>query len=953
MAKRLPTPAARLVRIASRTALAALLAAALVPSIAFADTDGSDPDAPEAHETTPEADHPSAAAPGDTAPDDGIVISSVSDDPALEPEMPSSPGESESAEAPSPDEAVPLSASATVYSDAEAVAFLEEQMIARETNIRVTVYDDKFYDSGFDSRSYARQIVYDAFERDFTTPNAGDYLFKHYGGFQASMTLNYMSGWISITYEFEYHTTAAQEAEVDRAATALLAGLGVAGLSDYQKVKAIHDWIVSHVAYDDANVSNPDYKLQFTAYAALIQRVAVCQGFGSLFYRLCLESGVSCRYISGIGQGGDHGWNIVELDGRWYNIDVTWDQNIGNFNHIAYDFFLKCPANFSDHTRDAEYDTAAFHQAHPMAASDYEEWMDPGPQRTDISSALVSGVPTSAQLYTGYAIAPSVTLALDGKTLRPGTDYAVSYADNVMPGTARIVITGIGEYGGAIERTFSIVWTPECEVFLDTPPDIWYYREGALPYVVEHGLMTGTRNGDELTGNFDPETPITRAQVAIVLWRLAGEPNAYFAEGFDDVAGASYYYDAVSWAQQEGIVEGTRDPHTQQLTGLFKPDDAVTREQFAKMLAEYARQICRIDTTSDCAAASQLPDWDATSEWAREYVGWAVEEGIITGSVESGVTYLRAGNGATRVQAAKMLMVFDRDVIGHYIQTEPRLVEENGFRALVFSGTEGYLPGDTVITANHPATSERSTRFTYHGPGAYVFEYTGGQERLAAPEQIGEAPVKYLNVESCGLASLDVSACSELRSLTAYDNELSALDLSGCPDLEQLNVSVNLFASLDLTGLSNLVEIEAAFNELPAIDLSGCPDLETANLRFNDLTSIDVSSNPRLTYLDLDCNKLSELDVRACTELTMLSFESNAIASIDVSRCTNLYYLGAAENALTELDISGLDELAYLTCNDNFIEDTSALEAWLAEPGHDGEVLPQAGASAASLPLAA
>ena len=75
--------------------------------------------------------------------------------------------------------------------------------------------------------------------------------------------------------------------------------------------------------------------------------------------------------------------------------------------------------------------------------------------------------------------------------------------------------------------------------------------------------------------------------------------------------------------------------------------------------------------------------------------------------------------------------------------------------------------------------------------------------------------------------------------------------------------------------------------------------------------------------------------------LETLDVSMNQIAQLDVSANTKLSYLDCSDNLLTGLDIAGLEKLVYLYCDDNYIADTSVLEAWLAEPGHEGKVTPQ------------
>ena len=79
--------------------------------------------------------------------------------------------------------------------------------------------------------------------------------------------------------------------------------------------------------YDYTNLNDDNYKLKYTAYAAMCNGTAVCQGYSNLLYRMLLEAGVDCRIISGIGVSGGHAWNIVRLGDLYYNVDATWDSN--------------------------------------------------------------------------------------------------------------------------------------------------------------------------------------------------------------------------------------------------------------------------------------------------------------------------------------------------------------------------------------------------------------------------------------------------------------------------------------------------------------------------------------------------------------------------------------------------------------------------------------------------
>ena len=127
----------------------------------------------------------------------------------------------------------------------------------------------------------------------------------------------------------EYRTTLAQEQTVASRVESLVRELGISGQSDYQKALAINQWLYTNVNYDYANLEDTTYTLKFTDYAALIDKVAVCQGFALAFYRLALEAGLDARYIRSAEM--NHAWNIVRINGIYYELDSTWDSNIRQY----------------------------------------------------------------------------------------------------------------------------------------------------------------------------------------------------------------------------------------------------------------------------------------------------------------------------------------------------------------------------------------------------------------------------------------------------------------------------------------------------------------------------------------------------------------------------------------------------------------------------------------------
>ena len=259
------------------------------------------------------------------------------------------------------EENVSLSASEYLSVSKASVSF-REQMKKRTKTIVVNV-------STKESPDISHKIV-DGAVTHTGNPKEGDYLLWQYAGWNCSYSYSYSGGtyYITLTYTVTYYTSAAQEADVDKKIASLKSSLRLndASMSDYQKIKAIYDYLTENVTYDYDHLYDDTYKRKHTAYAALIDKKAVCQGYAVLFYRMALEAGIDARYISGIGNGGAHGWNIVKIGNYYYNLDATWDAG-----RQDYEYFLKTDKNFGDHARYTDYASANFYQAYPMASADY------------------------------------------------------------------------------------------------------------------------------------------------------------------------------------------------------------------------------------------------------------------------------------------------------------------------------------------------------------------------------------------------------------------------------------------------------------------------------------------------------------------------------------------------------------------------------------------------------
>ena len=247
--------------------------------------------------------------------------------------------------------------------ETEAVAALRKQMVARKETMTLNVK----LPSGTDIEEAVTGIWDKAMEHVSGSGTTGDYLHWQHSGYDCP-PVDYWDDDTNITFTvtFQRHpktsaiwfTTAAQEAALTNyIRNTILPQLSLGGKTTYQKVQAIYNWITANVKYDYSHLSDPTYLTQYTAYAAAVQKKAVCQGYANLFYRLANDAGVDCRIITGKAYNGtqteDHAWNIVRMaDEKYYCLDATWDAGLKPEN---YEYFLKGLTSFSrDHQAETD-----------------------------------------------------------------------------------------------------------------------------------------------------------------------------------------------------------------------------------------------------------------------------------------------------------------------------------------------------------------------------------------------------------------------------------------------------------------------------------------------------------------------------------------------------------------------------------------------------------------------
>ena len=185
------------------------------------------------------------------------------------------------------------------------------------------------------------------------------------------------------------------------------------------------------------------------------------------------------------------------------------------------------------------------------------------------------------------------------------------------------------------------------QMFTDVTKN-WAYP--GIQYCVTHGIMGGM--GD---GTFAPTGTTTRAQIVQILYNLEGTPAVSGTTPFTDLT-ANWYKPAILWAYQNNVVAGT-SPTT------FDPEGPVTREQIAVILTEYMFHVLKMERTWMPADLSTFPDGAQVSGWAKEAMQDAVALGLINGTKASdGLVYLDPQGSAARQQVATILMNFCQNV---------------------------------------------------------------------------------------------------------------------------------------------------------------------------------------------------------------------------------------------------------------------------------------------------
>lgn len=259
----------------------------------------------------------------------------------------------------------------------------------------------------------------------------------------------------------------------------------------------------------------------------------------------------------------------------------------------------------------------------------------------------------SIDYLTPYASKITVTFDANGGTASASTQsYTIGAAFDTMPTVSKSDRTFLGWFSGGTKYTetsvvpsgdFTLTAKWSLFTYMDVPEEEWYVP--AVTFVYEKGYMNGL-SADE----FAPNGELTRAMMAKILHNLEGMPVVTddSRQTFTDVDSDDWYYDAVEWAADKGLVNGRGD-------GTFDPESNITRQEMITMIHRY---VTAFHTDSgDRADLSHFTDQAQIDAYAMDAMQWAVAAGVVNGMGDGTIA---PKNTATRAQIANIMMKFFR-----------------------------------------------------------------------------------------------------------------------------------------------------------------------------------------------------------------------------------------------------------------------------------------------------
>ncbi len=416
-----------------------------------------------------------------------------------------------------------------------------------------------------------------------------------------------------------YYREAYGEAELaafQRAVQEALAAL-VPGMSDLQKALTLHDYLALHIAYDDdAALTGTGEEDAYSAYGALVNGKAVCQGYAGAYQLLLGRCGIDAVTVASTAM--NHGWNLVKLDGSWYHADVTWDDPLPDtLGRAGHSFFLL--SDGAIRSRDPGSGDLHFGWDGEIACTDTR--FDEAPLWAETQLPLVFTDASTVWLLRSQGRGMLHTLTLVRRDWTNGEETEIYQIKDCWPVWGEDACW-LGAYSGFCLWNGWLFFNDSLHIYGYDP------AEGSLHTVLAYeggdgciyGIAAGedglryriSRAPDEAGSirSIVPEGPSAAVPVP--------EPEPLPALPFADVSPSDYFCDAVRWAYDNNVTTGVS-------AAEFAPMDACTRGQVITFLWRAAG--------CPAPAGAKNPFADVPENaYYRDAVLWAVEQKITDGT---------------------------------------------------------------------------------------------------------------------------------------------------------------------------------------------------------------------------------------------------------------------------------------------------------------------------------
>ncbi len=710
----------------------------------------------------------------------------------------------------------------------DVVAAIREAMKAREESVTVRF-----------SGSFSCNDALDDAMAHTGDPTEGDYLLWQFGGYSYGRSGN------DTTYWLYYYTDADQEAEMDVAVAELMDELDLEDRSDYEKVRTVYDYICANITYDYEHLEeDPDYLLMYTAYGALIDKTAVCQGYAVLLYRLLLTAGVDVRVVT----SPEHAWNIICLDGLYYAADSTWDAGLRN-----YQYFLLSVANMDKveyHDREEPYNTPEFEAEYPFSPLDW---------------------------YAGLAITPAT---FPDEIFRAYVKNSFDKDDNDFLSDEEIAaVTEIEVEGTHIASLKGVEYFPNLRVL-----NFWSdWEQGVLSWV---DLSCNTKL-EELSLGFTELTELDVTMLPKLRTLMVGFTKLQSIDLTQNpeleqliCSDSDFKSLDLSGNPKLKILDCCGNPDLLVLDIRPCPslvDDYRAGGRHLEWMKEISQELYDTVIVYGGSGDGGMDDHDynlAVNTWTTILAG--DEPGIEGVPIDEE----HFPDGGFRSYVADH---FDPDGNGILSPEEAADVTEMNVELRHISSMKGieFFPAlKTLNCSNNQLTELDVTK-------------NSALEVLLCAYQ-----------GSAGLTELDVTQNPALTALYCAKNKLTELDVTQNPMLVKMDCTNNQLTALDVTHNPALEELYCDMNQITALDVTQNPELKNLHCSGNQLTALDVTHNPALKELFCGDNEIGRIDVTQNPVLRVLRCASCGLTGLDVTQNPELAQLSCCRNSIATLDLS-------------------------------------------------